>query len=102
MGVDYGAFSCLGYELCESNFEKPWDYDELKDKLRESYGTEDICVTRSGCNYSDETKLYIYFATMFKDGVYLAGNQTHLDSIIRKEKLKVIGKFKHYSVLNVS
>jgi len=102
MGVDYGAFSCLGYKLSECNFEDEWDYDELEDKLREDYKDNDICVTRSGCNYSDETSLYIYFECMIKNGVYQAEKQTKLDYIIKTENLKVIGDFQHYSVLDVS
>lgn len=102
MGVDYGAFSCLGYQLCESNFNDPWDYDDLEQKLRKDYKDNDICVTRSGCNYSEETSVYIYFKSMFVNGVYQAAKQTMLDSIVRTKNLKVIGDFKHYSVLDVS
>ena len=95
--MDMEAFFCIGYELCKSNFEESGDYEALEKSLKNRYeeGLNTACLV----NCDNEPKLFIFFETMFKDGVYLAGNQTHLDSIIRKEKLKVIGCFQPYSVL---
>jgi hypothetical protein len=97
--MDMEAFSCIGYKLCESNFEESHDYISLSAGLKKRH-EGDFRITRAGDFSEDESALYIFFETMFKDGVYLAGNQTHLDSIIKKEKLKVIGDFQHYAVLD--
>ena len=92
--MDMEPFFCIGYELCKSNFEESGDYDELEEDLKERHG-EDLSIDY--LDYDNDPKLFIYFKTMFKDGVYLLEKQMLLDSIVKKEKIRVIGFFQPYS-----
>ena len=108
MGVDYSAFSCIGYEVLDTSISEKiedstdaYDLDDMEGFLQDKYG-EDLRLIGAGNHYDGDLKTFIYFEDMFVDGIYQLSKQKQLRQVVESEKIETVGFFGPHEEQSIS